>query len=155
MRFGIFISLKHMADSSASRMVLFRLGSACWAAPASEVREVIAAVRPTRIPGAGDAVAGLVNLRGTLLTVVDGRRAMRLDGGSAESESILVLERGGRAYGLLIDSVLDLVDIPAEELTAGAPPGTRDGRLIRASGRYQGETFAVLDTEALLAPVVD
>jgi purine-binding chemotaxis protein CheW len=135
-------------------MVLFRLGSAHWAASASEVREVIAAVRPTRIPGAGEAVAGLVNVRGTLVTVIDARRAMGLDAGQAEPESILLVERDGRTYGVLIDAVLDLVDVKPEELSDAPPPGARQGRLARASGRHQGLTFSVLDTEALLAPVV-
>jgi purine-binding chemotaxis protein CheW len=153
-RFGIFISLKHMGDSGAFRAVLFRLGSVLWATPATLVREVIAAERPTRIPGADRIVAGLVNLRGTLLTVLDGRRAVGLSDAEAEGGSILVLEQGGRAYGLSIDEVLDLIDVQPGDLTQGAAPAGLDPRLVRAHGRHGGRTFAVLNTEALFAPVL-
>ena len=143
-----------MADPGASRLVLFRLGSQLWAAPASVVREVIASVPVTRIPGTAQAVAGLVNLRGTLLTVVDGRRALGVAEREGAAESILVLERGGRPYGVSIDEVLDLVEVRPAELKPGPPPAGIDPRLIRAHGRHAGRAFAVMDTEALLAPVL-
>ena len=143
-----------MADSAAFRMVLFRLGPVVWAAPASVVREVIAAGPATRIPGSHLAVAGLVNLRGTLLTVVDGRRAVGLADTESEPGSILVVEQAGRAYGLTVDEVLDLVDVPSGGLSPGPAPAGADPRLVRGVGRQAGRSFAVLDTEALLAPVL-
>ena len=153
-RFGIFISLKHMGDSGAFRVVLFRLGSVLWAAPATMVREVITAERPTRIPGSDRTVAGLINLRGTLLTVLNGRRAVGLADGGAEGGSILVVEQGGRSYGLSIDEVLDLIEVKPENLTEGVAPPGLDPRLVRAQGHHGGRAFAVLNTEALFAPVL-
>lgn len=153
-RFGIFVSLKHMGDSGAVRLVLFRLGSVLWAIPATVVREVTNAERPTRIPGSDRIVAGLINLRGTLLTVLDGRRGVGLTDSGVEAGSILVVEQGGRSYGLSIDEVLDLIDVRSEDLTeGGAPPGL-DARLVRAQGHHGGRAFAVLNTEALFAPVL-
>jgi purine-binding chemotaxis protein CheW len=143
-----------MADSAALRMVLFRLGPALWAAPATAVREVIAAGPATRIPGSHLAVAGLVNLRGTLLTVVDGRRAVGLADTETEAGSILVVEQGGRVYGLSVDEVLDLVDLPAGAFSSGPAPAGADSRLVRGIAQQDGRAFAVLDTEALLVPVV-
>lgn len=154
MRFGIFISLKHMGDSGAFRAVLFRLGSVLWATPATVVREVITAERPTRIPGSDRVVAGLINLRGTLLTVLDGRRAVGLSDGRAEGGSILVVERRGRAFGLSIDEVLDLIEVEPGDLTAGAALPGLDPRLVQAQGRHSGRAFAVLDMEVLFAPVM-
>jgi purine-binding chemotaxis protein CheW len=143
-----------MGDSGAFRVVLFRMGSVLWAAPASVVREVITTDRPTRIPGTDQVVAGLVNLRGTLLTVLDGRRAVGLADPATGATTVLVVEKAGRAYGLLIDEVLDLIELTPGSLTAGAAPAGVDPRLVRAQGRHQGRAFAVLDTEALLAPVM-
>jgi purine-binding chemotaxis protein CheW len=144
-----------MADSGGLRIVLFRVGASLWAAPAATVREVIAAVKPTRIPGAGKTVAGLVNLRGSLLTVVDVRRAVGLADPTAEPESILVVEHGERVYGLLIDEVVDLLEIAAGDLVQPTRPAGIEPGLIRATGQHRGRAFAVLDTEAVLAPVTD
>ena len=142
-----------MADSGGLRIVLFRVGSSLWAAPAAAVREVIAAVRPTRIPGAAKTVAGLVNLRGSLLTVVDVRRAVGLADPSAAPESILVVEQGERVFGLLIDEVVDLVEVPAGDLVQPTRPAGIEPGLIRATGQHRGRSFAMLDTQAVLAPV--
>ena len=134
--------------------MLFRLGPDLFAAPVSVVREVIPAAPATRIPGADRIVAGLLNLRGTLLTVVDGRRAVgRADTGDA-GDSVLVLDQGGRALGLAVDEVLDLVDVEASDLEAGPAAGGVDPALVRAVGRHAGRSFALLDTDRLLAPAI-
>jgi purine-binding chemotaxis protein CheW len=143
-----------MADSSELRFVLFRLGPSVWAAPAAEVREVVAAGRPTRIPGAGETVAGLVNLRGTLLTVVDARLAVGVPDPEPRPESILVVEWNERAYGLLIDEMLDLLEIAGRDLVRDRRAPGIDRRLVRATGRHRARDFLVLDTEAVLRPVI-
>lgn len=151
--FGIFFSLKHMADSGSVRLVIFRLGPLVCAAHATSVREIIPAVRSTRIPGAAASVAGLVNLRGTLLTVVDARMAVGVADTGLAPESILVMEQGNRTFGLAVDEVLDLVEVAAADLAAGeGMPGVDPG-LVEAVGHHGGRVFAVLDAKAMLAPV--
>ena len=118
------------------------------------VREVIPSGPATRIPGSHAAVAGLVNLRGTLLTVVDGRRALGVTGAASGQESILVVEHGGRRYGLSVDEVLDLVEVAADVIQPGPAPAGVDRRLVRGCGTQAALAFAVLDTDALLAPVL-
>jgi purine-binding chemotaxis protein CheW len=145
--------LKQMADSRPLRLVVFRLGSLVCAARATSVREIIPAGRSTRIPGAAAAVAGLVNLRGTLLAVVDGRIAVGLTETTTAPESILVLELGERSYGLAVDEVLDLVELSEAELAQGEGMPGVDPRLVEAVGRHGSQVFAVLDPKALLAPV--
>jgi purine-binding chemotaxis protein CheW len=142
-----------MADSGVVRLVLFRLGPVLWAAPASAVQQVVAAGRTTRIPGTDRAVAGLVNVRGTLLTVVDGRRAVGLADSTERPESILVLVSGGRECGLAVDEVVDLIEATPEELGTGDVPPDVDPRLVRGTGKRGGQQFLILDPEALLLPV--
>jgi purine-binding chemotaxis protein CheW len=98
-------------------------------------------------------VAGLVNCRGSLLTVVDVRRAVGLADPAAEPESILVVEYGERVYGLLIDEVVDLLEVATGDLVQPTRPAGIEPGLIRATGQHRGRAFAVLDTEAVLAPV--
>jgi chemotaxis signal transduction protein len=61
-----------MANSPALHAVIFRIGEVVCAAPAGIVREILPRLPATRIPGVPDAVEGLVNVRGSLLTVLDG-----------------------------------------------------------------------------------
>lgn len=151
---AILASLKDMADISSSRLVLFRLGTLPCAASASVVREVIPAGQPIRVPGAASSVAGLLNLRGTLLTVVDGRLALGLTGIQAPPESVLVVDHDDRVFGLAVDEVLDLIDVAESDLTLGAGLPGVDPRLVHAVGRHDGRVFAVLDVRALLTPAM-
>ncbi|HEY2805346.1 MAG TPA: chemotaxis protein CheW, partial [Gemmatimonadales bacterium] len=78
---------------TALRLLLFRCGGQVCAVEAGVVREILTATTPTRIPGAPGAVLGLVNVRGTLVPVVDAAAAVGL--GSAPGAGTLVLvERG-------------------------------------------------------------
>jgi purine-binding chemotaxis protein CheW len=142
-----------MADSDPVRLVVFRLGSLVCAVRATSVREIIPAGRSTRIPGASAAVAGLVNLRGTLLTVVDARLVVGLADTGVAAESVLVMEQGERSFGLAVDEVLDLVEVAAEALSAGDDMPGVDPGLVEAIGHHGDRVFAVLDAKAMLAPV--
>jgi chemotaxis signal transduction protein len=75
-------------------------------------------------------------------------------GSADEDGSVLVIETSGRTVGLGVDEVLDLVEVPADSLDQReALPGV-DPRLARAVGRAGQRVFAVLDTDALLAPLL-
>lgn len=146
---GILVSLKHMADL---KLVIFRLGSLICAAPATSVREVISTSPTTRIPGARDAVAGLMNVRGSLLTVVDGR--ILLGSAAGPADSVIVLQKGERVIGLIVDEVLDLAEVAEDSLSPGdALPGV-DPQLVQAVGRQGDRVFVLLDPAALMAPVL-
>ncbi|PYP56659.1 MAG: hypothetical protein DMD44_11900, partial [Gemmatimonadetes bacterium] len=136
----------------------FRVGSLVCAAEAERVREILPWLAPTRIPGAPPVVAGLVNVRGTLVTVVEGWRALRQPEppGDAGPATTVVLEvgRGKKVLGFTVDEVVDLLSVGGESLERRqALPGI-DPTLVRAVGRRAGQLFVVLDTDALLTPIL-
>lgn len=65
-----------MSDATRARLLVFRVGTLVCAAEVDQVREILPRLPTTRIPGAPPVVAGLVNVRGTLVTVVEGWRAL-------------------------------------------------------------------------------
>src|SRR2546423_6662314 len=60
----------------AARLLVFRVGTLACAAEVDQVREILPRLPTTRIPGAPPVVAGLVNVPGTHVTDVEGRRAL-------------------------------------------------------------------------------
>src|ERR1700720_4799423 len=64
--------------SAPARLLVFRVGTLACAVDVDQVREILPRLPTTRIPGAPPVVAGLVNVRGTLVTVVEGWRALGL-----------------------------------------------------------------------------
>src|SRR5881396_81422 len=75
---SILASSHPMTDGSLvpARLLVFRVGTLACAAEVDQVREILPRLPTTRIPGAPPVVAGLVNVRGTLVTVVEGWRAL-------------------------------------------------------------------------------
>src|ERR1044072_1454813 len=112
-RSAIFVSSIEMANSSALHAVIFRIGEVVCAAPAGIVREILPRLPATRIPGVPDEVEGLVNVRGTLLTVLDGRLLLQQGRRASGEGAIVVLEIRGRSYGLGVGQVLDFLEVPA------------------------------------------
>ena len=152
--FGILVSLKDMANATRVSLVLFGVGDLLCALPVSAVSEIVPATAATRIPGATDGVEGLVNVRGRLLTVVDGRRVLGRESSTPAVEpSILLLKVNGRPLGLLVDVVHDLTQVDASSLEErGSLPGI-DPRVVRSVGRVDDKIFVVLDSDVVLAPV--
>lgn len=140
---------------TALKLLLFRSGGQVFAVEAGAVQEILPATPPTRIPGAPEAVRGLVNVRGTLVTVVDAAEAIGLPSGlAAGSGTVILVERRSRPVGLAVDEVLELVSVPSTSLDDRANlPGVRPD-LVRAVGSAAGQTFVQLETDVLLEPLL-
>src|SRR5207247_10598646 len=129
-------------DAQVVRLRVCRVGNLTCAAAAEVVREILPRLHTTRIPGAPPVVAGLVNVRGTLVTVVDGWKALgqpepaaRTEGGGAGT--IVLLQIGGeqKTIGFTVDEVVDMLAVNGDALEPRqAPPGLGPA-LVRAVGR--------------------
>jgi purine-binding chemotaxis protein CheW len=138
---------------TARRLLLFRCGGQVLAIEAEVVREIVAATDLARLPGAPPAVLGLVNVRGTLMPVVDAGTAVG-EGVPQLRDTLVVVERQGRPVALAVDEVLDLLTVPTSALDTGASlPGVRPD-LVRAVGSAGGHSFVQLATDVLLEPLL-
>jgi purine-binding chemotaxis protein CheW len=151
---AIFVSLIEMANSSALHAVIFRIGEVVCAAPAGIVREILPRLPATRIPGVPDAVEGLVNVRGSLLTVLDGHLLLQQARRLSDEGAIVVLEVRGRNYGLGVGQVLDFVEVPATAVVERQELPGVDPRLVKAVGLGAQQHFILLDVDALFAPII-
>ena len=165
-----------MTDGSlaSARLLVFRVGTLACAAEVDQVREILPRLPTTRIPGAPPVVAGLVNVRGTLVTVVEGWRALGLPPPPSASTSTpeialgstLILELGGtggggegkngshKLLGFTVDEVLDMLAAGGNALEDRHDLPGVDPTLVRAVGRRNGDVFIVLDVAALLGPIL-
>lgn len=151
--FGIFDSLNEMPESDELAAVVFRVGTLLCAVPARLVREILPPLPATRIPGAPPAVGGLVNVRGSLLTVLDAHRLLEQTPLPGDDGAVLVVTAGGRTCGLAVGEVRDFVTLPRSAVADRASLPGVDGRVVQAVGRHGGEHFIVLDLDALAGPI--
>ena len=85
--------------------------------PIDRVHDVFVVSEMTSVPLASPEIAGLLNLRGRVVTAVSLRRRLRLsDAGAAERRMAVGLEHQGEAYGLLVDAVGEVLKLDPEQL---------------------------------------
>ncbi len=103
-----------------TKVLVFSLGGHVHCAGLGAVREVIPLTPVTPLPGAPRQVLGLINLRGTIVTVLDATMSEYGMPSSAPTASILLVERGTRVAGVVVDEVHDIgilnKDVPLEAL---------------------------------------
>ena len=128
------------------------IGGQLFGLPIVRVQDVFIPERLTRVPLAPPGIAGVLNLRGRIVTLIDLRRRFGLgqrDGG--EAVMAIGVESRAESYGLLIDSVGEVLklDNAARELN----PINLDQRLARVSAgihRLDGQLLIVVDVDRVL-----
>ena len=116
------------------------------------VREIIPYRRATRLPGAPPYVQGLINLRGTIVTVLD--LGMRLDADRApvREGSIILATFGTRVVGVAVDEVMDVQAITEEPV--GMSAGDTPRGLVRGLGHLEDGVVVLVDIHALVTQVL-
>jgi purine-binding chemotaxis protein CheW len=95
-----------------TKYVSFVVGDGHYAIPLDEVSQIIRYENPTEIPLAPPFVEGVINLAGEVVPVVDLRRRFAAPNGPATRRSrVIVTEREGRRYALLVDAVREILDL--------------------------------------------
>ena len=127
-------------------------GDHLFGLPIFRVQDVFVPDRLTRVPLAPPKVAGVLNLRGRVVTAIDIRS--RLDFGARPEGAPMMaigIEARGESYGLLVDSVGEVMQLP--DAGCEAKPVNLDPRLSRVAAgiyRLEGQLMVVLDVDRLL-----
>ncbi|MCU0622924.1 MAG: chemotaxis protein CheW [Gemmatimonadaceae bacterium] len=137
-----------MADprgTAGTRLLLFGVRGRRFACELSAVREIVPFGRITRLPGAPPAVAGVTNVRGLVITVLD--LGLRLADGPVDRTegAVLLLEHAGKLLGAGVDDLRDVV-MPDD----GVQPAPDEG-----SGDAAGVVCGVVTTTDGVAVVLD
>jgi len=128
-------------------LVTFQLGKEEYGVEIASVQEIIRATDITPVPGAPSHVRGVINLRGKIIPVVDLRRRFALATVEAsESQRIIVVELGEKRIGMLVDSVSQVIKVPAgvvEEMPEEAT--SVDENFIKGVGKLENRLVIILD----------
>jgi purine-binding chemotaxis protein CheW len=129
------------------------VGSGRFTLELSSVREIIPCRRMTRLPGASRFVAGLMNVRGTVVTVVDLGARLGEPSSVRADASVMLVDQGGKVVGVAVDEVMDVQGLGDGALEAPTAGGTMDG-VVKAVARLGDEVLVVLDLEAILKDIL-
>lgn len=137
---------------SVSQWVTFRLGDETYGIDVLQVQEVLRVSEISPVPGALSFVIGIINLRGNVVTVLDGRHRFGLPPKDPDEASrIIVVDAFDKVVGLLVDSVSEVAYVPAAEVESLPAVGTDDNAKF-VSGVYnrEGGLLILVDLAKLL-----
>ena len=98
-------------DKDNNEFVTIRLAGQLCGIPVLDVHDVLAEQQITQVPGAPDAVKGVLNLRGRIVTAIDLRKRLGLPPREDGTNMSIVIENEGEAYSLIFDSVGDVLSL--------------------------------------------
>jgi purine-binding chemotaxis protein CheW len=128
------------------------LGGQLFGLPISRVQDVFMPERLTRVPLAQPEIAGVLNLRGRIVTAIDMRCRLGLPGRDEKRPPMAVgIECKGESYGLLIDTVGEVLKL--DDTSREPNPVNLDGRLAQISAgvhRLDGQLLVILDVDRVL-----
>ena len=140
------------AAEQFTEYVTVMIGQQLFGLPIGRVQDVFVPDRLTRVPLAPPEVAGILNLRGRIVTAIDMRCRLDLAARADDKPSMAIgIECRGESYGLLVDSVGEVLRLPNH--ACEAKPANLDPRMARvASGvvRLDGQLMVVLDVDRVL-----
>ena len=155
-------AVRAAAAHAARRTLLFRVGTTVYGCDIDDIREIVPFRQATRLPGAPRYVHGLINLRGTIVTVLD--LAVRLDASRAvvTDGSIMLVSVPGssRLVGIAVQEVMDVRVLGAHSddvigrAPAGVPSGDSTTDIVRGLARIDGATVILLDIHILVRQVL-
>ena len=140
-------------DAAAkSQFLTFILGAEQYGVEILKVQEIKGYSAVTPIPNTPLYIKGVMNLRGTVVPVVDLRVKFGMEPAEYDKFTvIIVVTVGSKVMGLMVDAVSDVLDIPAAEMRTAPDLGVRvDTRFISGMANVGDRLAVLLDIERLL-----
>ena len=135
----------------------FKLGNEVFATDVAKVREVLDLTTITEIPRTPDFMAGVINLRGSVVPVVDLRLCFEMSKTESTRNTCIVvvevmLEGEATVIGALADSVEEVIDLEPEQIQPAPRIGTHIRTdFIKGMGKRDTQFIMILDIDRVFA----
>ncbi|MES2183527.1 MAG: chemotaxis protein CheW [Pseudomonadota bacterium] len=152
---GVMGKIGESTASGAREYLTFRLDQEEYGIDILKVQEIRGYEPPTRIANAPEFIKGVVNLRGTIVPIVDMR--LKFNCANADYNSftvVIILNLRNRVVGIVVDSVSDVLELTADNIKA-APDieSVVDNGCILGLGSVAERMLILLDIEKLMSSV--
>ncbi|MCX6834876.1 MAG: chemotaxis protein CheW [candidate division Zixibacteria bacterium] len=140
------------ASSGELQLVSFNIGTEEFGVDILKVQEINRMVEITRVPQAPHYVEGVINLRGKVIPIVDLRKRFGLELKEHDKNTrIVVVDIGGNIMGMIVDSVSEVLRLPAN--TIEPPPEIVTGvnsEYIRGVAKLEDRLLIFLDLSRVI-----
>lgn len=154
---GISTTSGFTADSSTDQFLTFIMDKEEYGVDILSVQEIRGWESTTEIPNTPSYIKGVINLRGTIVPIIDLRERFNL--GSAEYGPLTVVivlkvncDAGTRVMGIVVDAVSDVYNIPSEEVKPAPDLGSAiNTQFLRGLVTVDEKMVIVLNIDKLLS----
>lgn len=143
------LQARQKATITQAEICSVRVGQTLFGLPITHILEIVGSVRPQPVPLAPAFVGGLVHYRGDVLTTVTMRQLLGLPAREG-TQAILVLENSTGCFGLLVDSVCEVLTVSSVDYEPN--PSILDERckaLFAGTYKLKDSLLVMLDPERL------
>lgn len=144
---------KLVVTGEGDQYVTFLLGEEEYGLGILAVQEIIGFSRITHVPHLPDFIKGVINLRGTVVPVIDLRLKFGL--GQAEYNNhtcIIVVRLADRIMGMIVDVVSEVINLPDGSVEPPPPFGTNiKADFVKGMGKVGDRLLIVLDMDKVLS----
>ncbi|MFP4315866.1 MAG: chemotaxis protein CheW [Desulfovibrionales bacterium] len=140
-------------DAELIQLVTFSIDGEEFGVEILKVQEIIRMLGITRVPRAPQFVEGVINLRGKVIPIIDLRKRFGLDSrGHDKNTRIIVIEINSMIVGFVVDSVSEVLRIPAGTIEPPPPVVSGfDSEYISGVGKLEDRLLILLDLNRLLS----
>jgi len=142
-------------DAGAIQYLTFRLDGEAFATQISKVREVLEYTKVTRVPRTPGFMRGVINLRGSVVPVIDLRMQFGMPAAKRTVDTCIIIlevniDEKLTVIGALADSVQEVIELQAEQLSDAPALGTRiDNQFISVMGKLDDGFVMILDLDVI------
>jgi len=146
-----------VGDESGSQYLTFKLAGEEYGLNIVKVQEIKGWTPVTKVPNTPEYVCGVLNLRGTIVPIIDMRARFNLDQSEyTETTVIIVLsvesERGSRVVGIVVDAVSDVLNVNASDIKPTPDFGTTvDMEFISGLAAVGEQMVMLLEIDKMLS----
>lgn len=153
------LTVKDVAQESDSENVIndyliFQLGNQAFCIHVGQIRDVLRLQQLTNVPLSENAISGVMNLRGHIVTAVDARITLDVPRAEANEDMSVVVEFEDNLYSIIVDSVRDVITFEESEMDTN--PSILEGKLRDISNgviKRDSELIVCLDVARLFEAV--
>ena len=150
---GVMEKISELSLAGTGEYLTFRLGREEYCIDILKVREIRGYEPPTRIANSPAFIRGVVNLRGTIVPIVDLRMKFGCESADYnEMTVVIILALGDRTVGVVVDSVSDVLKLEPNDIKdAPEIDNVVDSTCIRGLASVAERMLILLDIERLMA----
>jgi len=147
------ISTKAVDNDEVLQWVTFKLENETYGVNVMQVQEVLRYSDIAPVPGAPSYVLGIINLRGSVVTVIDTRSRFGLSSTDVtDNTRVVIIESDKQVIGILVDSVAEVVYMKASEIELAPNVGTDESaKFIKGVCNRESELLILVDLDKLLS----